>query len=395
MTRKPNTLFSLLFCLTLLLTLPALAEAEDEHAPAVLKEGQVTPIAELAQGLSKYGTWVSEPVLAALEEKSLSIDEIFELAPRFLEVDGRHYRLVIEKMGQWKGFQTGDEFAIFLSHEIYDGLGKGALAYLGGEELAFYAEDLQIYPALAVTLAEVSRTEVSPKYGVVSLTDTFAIGKVRDELAGTVAPTKMSCRSTPSCSGTNNFSCPDGAETWFVVNKVLIETKHEGGLFAKPEIEMYVAPFQNGSSTTLLFNGGTITDPAGDSRTLPDVNKKNQWYTVNGGVAIEPFAGSFSMVDLIEDDDTAGVYVAIPDDEFAGQVLAFESSFSCNQTTRDFDPSGTDFKLNGSIKCIETNCMPEPPGCGGTGSLCSTTSDCCSGLSCQSIQLAGLKLCLP
>jgi hypothetical protein len=260
--------------------------------------------------------------------------------------------------------------------------------------MTFFETDLNVYPALALTLVEVKPQEVSPKFGVANLDEAINIGKVRAEIVGSLAPTKVSCRTSPSCTGSNNFSCANSnATTWFVVNKVLIETKHEGGFFSKPEIEMYIAPFQHGSSTTLIFDGGSIIDPAGDSRSMPDINKKNKWYTINGGLAIEPFGGSFSLIDLIEDDDTKGVYIAIPDDEFAGQVFATESSFSCNQTTKDFDPSGTDFRVNASIRCIETNCNPMPPSCGTIATFCTASSDCCSPLQCRAV-FGGLQLCL-
>jgi hypothetical protein len=92
---------------------------------------------------------------------------------------------------------------------------------------------------------------------------------------------------------------------------------HEGWPRGEPEFELYLADWNTSMpgnqllirpTTPYQFSGRNITDAAGRSRYLLDVNDTGKWYTFNPPIAMfeyNPFLGNGLYA--VEDDSTAGV----------------------------------------------------------------------------------------
>ena len=98
---------------------------------------------------------------------------------------------------------------------------------------------------------------------------------------------------------------------------VYLVDDHEGWPRGNPEFEIYLADWDQSMpgnqlliqpTTPYQFSGRYVTDAAGRSRYLLDVNDEDRWYTFNPPIAMfayNPYLGSGLYA--VEDDDTAGV----------------------------------------------------------------------------------------
>jgi hypothetical protein len=93
-------------------------------------------------------------------------------------------------------------------------------------------------------------------------------------------------------------------------------TDHEGWPRGNPEADLFLADWNSSMpgnelvirpTTPYIFSGRYVTDAAGRSRYLPDVNDTGRWYTFPGIAVFQynPYLGSGLY--LVEDDDQAGV----------------------------------------------------------------------------------------
>src|SRR5262249_44574023 len=124
------------------------------------------------------------------------------------------------------------------------------------------------------------------------------------------APTACSSGGVPICSS-------GSASPFFVLTRLMIKTDHEGLFKGNPEAELFplrvnpASPIGGSSDvrTNWIFSGRYVTDLAGRSVYLPNVNNNDQWYAVSGdGLALFPARLSNAWVGtLVENDDDAGL----------------------------------------------------------------------------------------
>jgi hypothetical protein len=321
--------------------------ADENDPPALLDESQLGSLKNLGIHLSSDRNWMRPEIMKGLDLQDLMLDEIFTRAPSLVSFEQQLYQIQIEKLGPlWENFDPRvDPFVVFLTHEIFDDWGEDrALGFMDGGEMVVFESDLDELPALAITLVEPRQTDQAflTKSAPV-LTSSFELGEAELRLTPDRLPrellfdipgvdpatmkralqtagvtTKNTCTqevAPTSCSGGKPV-CPSGYAPYFVLDRVLIKQDHEGLFKGSPEIELFPLRIDVaasvGSNTTattnLLFSGRTVTDMAGRSRYLPDVNNTNTWYTVTNGVAIFPANNGleFSAL-LVEEDDDAGV----------------------------------------------------------------------------------------
>lgn len=93
-------------------------------------------------------------------------------------------------------------------------------------------------------------------------------------------------------------------------------TDHEGWPRGAPEIDAFVADWNSSMpgnelvirpTTPYIFSGRTVTDAAGRSRYLPDVNDKGRWYNFTGVAVFQYNWYIGTGLYLVEDDEKAGV----------------------------------------------------------------------------------------
>ena len=299
--------------------------------PGVLDDIDSSFIVDLAARLSTDRGWLTPETLRALDDGSLRLKELFPEAPDFFTKDGTVlYRLEIERVGAgWDAFDPStDRFAVFLTHEIYTGLGLDrALALEDGQQTVLFAQDMDTFHLFALSVHNRASDQPLPKSATVaSFEEPVRLGEARLKVnrfdpalvEGFAAfPTKAGCAAEvapASCSGMVPV-CAAGAAPHFILTSVKIRTDHEGLFKGKPEIELFPLNIDGassgsttGTSTPFIFSGRTILDSAGRSRFLPDVNSNNVWYSVSGGVAICPTTlGNEWAATLVEDDNTTGV----------------------------------------------------------------------------------------
>lgn len=96
------------------------------------------------------------------------------------------------------------------------------------------------------------------------------------------------------------------------ITQIYIETEREfGGIFAKPEIELYQAhglvpsfnTFQGDRQAIAIFNGGYRVGVKLGSK--PDINDTGKWYTLNPPVIV---GGEGTGLLLVEDDSITGTF---------------------------------------------------------------------------------------
>ena len=239
-----------------------------------------------------------------------------------------------KKVGdRWGGFVAGrDPFVVFLTHEVYDGLGdQQALGYQKGEEIILFASDFEKLPAIALTFFQLTQEE-RPAAGerVFDLRgkQTIALGKARAALASKpdgVTPAQLGrvaraakdiCEpevAPTACNGIN-LVCPATYQPYFVLSGLRVFNNHEGCCFhGDPEIEIYPlridsitgAGGQPNVTTQFVFSGRNIIDTAGRSRFLPDVDDGGALYSMNVALLSTNMASQFAGL-MVEDDGAAG-----------------------------------------------------------------------------------------
>lgn len=307
----------------------------EQDPPGVLAKDRLASLKKLATRLSSSRNWLTREVLQGLSRQEVYLDEVFSEAPSFIEVDGRLYRVALEKVGPaWQNFNPRTSpFLIFLNHEAYDGLGENyALSFQSGKERVIVREDVEQTAALGLTLRDVPPGDVvKDRRKVVGVDAPIRLGKVRPQLRSPKdaeiqaalgrlesATAKSTCQQeaapsaclsgVPTCSSSN-------ATSYFVLTSIMIKKDLEDDIFqGNPEVELFPlrvsANTPSGgwdARTQWIFSGRTVIDKAGRSRYLPDVNNENTWYNVSGGLALFPSNGSSEWVGtLIEDDDETG-----------------------------------------------------------------------------------------
>jgi hypothetical protein len=299
--------------------------------PGVLKEDRLPAVSELAARLSRDSGWLTPETLKALDERALGIDEIFDQAPRYVSIDGALYRVKLETVGgRWDGFTPGrDPFVVFLTHEVYDGLGDDrALGYQNGEEMILFTSDFEKQPAIALTFSQLTQDD-RPAAGerVVDLhakaAAPLALGKARSAVAfkpdgvvhaATPRPAvKSHCpvEAPPTACNGAQIQCPQDYQPYFIVSGLRVHDSHEGCCFAgDPEIEIYPLKIDsvsgvNGTTnatTQFVFSGRNIVDVAGRVRFLPDVDDGGGLYGMN--VALVPANTANQFVGLMVEDDS-------------------------------------------------------------------------------------------
>jgi hypothetical protein len=300
-----------------------------QDPPGLLNRHGQQSIRQLAKHLSSNRSWLTGEVLKGLDTMSLNLNEIFAEAPEFVEVEGRLYRVLLEKVGPgWKSFGSRSRYLVFLNHEIYDKLGDHrALGFEDGKERVITEEEIEKTAAVGLTLRDITPDE-QPKdlRGVVGLDSTFRLGAVRpkfrssevkDFLAGSGVEKSCAYISAPTACSNGVPVCATGTATpYFVLSSLLIKTDHEGAFKGDPEIELFplrINPYSPyGGSTNVrtrwIFSGRYVTDLAGRSVYLPDVDNNNQWYSVNSGLALFPSSMSSEWAStLVDNDDTTGL----------------------------------------------------------------------------------------
>lgn len=297
--------------------------------PAVLKEDRLPAISAIAARLSRDRNWLTSETLKALDERALGIDEVFDKAPRYVAVDGAVYRVKLERVGdRWEGFAPErDPFVVFLTHEVYDGLGDDrALGYQDGKEVILFASDFEKQPAIALTFFQLSqddRPAAGERLVDLSAKTVITLGSPRSAAAfkpdGLVhgpipSPTaKSHCAVEVAPTGCNGaqIQCPQDYQPYFVVSGLRVYENHEGCCFAgDPEIEIYPLKIDSVSgvsgttnaTTQFVFSGRNIVDVAGRVRYLPDVDDGGGFYGMN--VALVPANAATQFVGLMVEDDS-------------------------------------------------------------------------------------------
>jgi hypothetical protein len=303
-----------------------------QDPPGVLNSQSLDSIRQLALQLSSDRSWLTREVLDGLSTMSIHLDEVFAAAPRFIEVEGKLYRPLLEKVGDgWQSFDPkASPYLLFLNHETYDGLGDNyALGFEAGKERVLVETDLAKVAAVGLTLRSISPDE-KPKgmQGVAGIASPIQLGAVQPRLRGPVDQDLLNlvsgAQADKSCTYlTAPVACSDGipvcssgsASPFFVLTSLMIKTDHEGTFKGNPEAELFplrinpTSPVGGSSNvrTNWIFSGRTVVDLAGRSVYLPDVNNNYQWYPV-AGLALFPASASHQWVaTLVENDDDAGL----------------------------------------------------------------------------------------
>jgi hypothetical protein len=305
--------------------------APPTDAPGVLEEDRLAPVSRLAARLSREHAWLTPETLKELGKRALGLDEIFDQAPRYVSVDDATYRIKLEKVGdRWGGFVAGrDPFVVFLTHEVYDGLGDDqALGYQNGEEMILFASDFEKLPAIALTLFQLTqedRPAASERVLDLCSQQMIALGKARATLAskpdgvtparlGRVAKNQCAPEVAPTACNGIQLVCPATYQPYFVVSGLRVFENHEGCCFhGDPEIEIYPlridsvtgAGGQPNVTTQLVFSGRNIIDVAGRSRFLPDVDDGGGLYSMNVALLSTNMTSQFAGL-MVEDDGQAG-----------------------------------------------------------------------------------------
>lgn len=413
-----------------------------QDPPGVLNQHNLKSLRQLAKQLSSDRTWLTDDVLRGLDMMSVRLEEVFTGAPAFIEVEGQLYRVALEKVGPaWEGFNPrSSKFLVFLNHEVYDGLGENyALGFEGGKERVIAQEELERTAALGLTLLGITPDE-SPKdkTRVSAIEAPIRLGKARprpnlrspkertlESMLKGITEASTSCApvaAPTSCSNGVPVCASGTAAPYFVLSSLKIKTDHEGAFKGNPEIELF--PFRiNPSSpyggsddvrTKWIFSGRTVTDLAGRSVYLPNVQNTNQWYYINGGLALYPSRLSDEYVStLVENDDDAGqleidrnknnpikkpreAYIQLwpfdyldflidaarfiytlgflsDSDDLYVESLAVNNNLFCTEGLgqpfpHNFLLTGSEWDMQGHFACIDPACVPDPcagdPCCG-------------------------------
>jgi hypothetical protein len=431
------------------------------------EEERLTPLFDLASELSRDRSWLTSHVVSKLHERALWLNEVFAGAPALLNVDGTYYRLVLEKDGQWKGFAESSPYLVYLAPEISNRMGKDRVeGFSDGSPSILSAEDVAALPAIGISLVELPASEAKqilagskssgPLDGqsVVELGDPVSLGSVRSSVLDRPQPkplmfaNKAECprQVAPSaCFGGKPTCSTPGYSPYFVLDSLLVKEDHE--TFGSPEIDLYptrldITPASGSpqTNTGLIFDGRWVSDYAGQTVYLPDVNDKNQWYAIGGGLALFKSDGGFDFGATIVDDDkdagklildgaqlntTAvlaaaggirtiiktqktldklgwvsaiwGVYqslkgVLVNNDDLYVESLGVSNSLFCESAVNEAFPhtvelNTTEWALRGHFACINPSCTPAPPPppvCASTGEGCFAHDECCSAF-CQGI----------
>jgi hypothetical protein len=402
-----------------------------EDPPGLLNKHGIESFRQVARELSSDRRWLTSEVLESLGTMRLSLDEIFTEAPSFLEVDQSLYRIVLEKAGSgWDDFGPKSKYLVFLNHEAYDGLGEDhALAFENGRERTISAEDLKKTPAISLTLQGITPDEQPRhRHGVIGLESTIHLGQARPQVRSTrryaIGKLLAANETTQSCSYISApTSCSNGvpvcasatATPYFLVSGIRIRIDREGTFKGDPEAELF--PFRinpnspyGGSTdvrTNWIFSGRYVTDTAGRSVYLPNVNNTWQWYSIYDGVAVFPSNLSNEWVGtLVENDDTTGKLeidrnksnlIKLPVGAVIAQIfdgldflkgfnlvvslgflndsddlwqpsLAIDNNLFCSSGVGQPFPYtytlyGEEWDMQGHFACIDPACVPDP--CGG------------------------------
>ncbi|HYO57832.1 hypothetical protein [Archangium sp.] len=296
-----------------------------DDPPGLVSLNQLSSLRALAAQLSQERSWFTSEALDFLNERDLTLEDLFSKTSGLVDIGGKSYRIALEKVGPaWKNFRPGDTFVIYLTHEVFDGVRDAVLAYQNGDEVLLGSAELERAPALALTFVE--SKDALPDEARFQLDEPIRLGPSRpaDELVRRmrpeVAPTQLntSCGAEvapTACSATNVPVCPSGYSPYFVLRSLLIKTDHEGSFKGNPEIELFPLRLDSVSTsggndnaiTDWIFSGRSVTDLAGRSRYLPNVNQKHTWYNISNGLAIFPNdTGQEWSATLVEQDDNEG-----------------------------------------------------------------------------------------
>lgn len=414
-----------------------------EDPPGVLNNVKIDSIRQLALRLSSSRDWLRNDVLKTLDQMGVRVNEIFAGAPEFVEVDQNLYRLVLEKVGSgWEGFNPrSSPYLIFLDHETFDGYGESfALAFENGKERIITEEDLRKTAAIGLSLSDITPDE-RPEggAGVVNINQPIRLGKVVSRFRstnpidiGAIVNRKDSClpESAPiSCSGGVPVCSSLNATPYFVLSSLLIKKDHEDAFSGDPGIELYPlrlnldSPYGGASDvrTNWIFDGRTVTDLAGRSRYLPDVDNNYTWYNISGGLALFPSQVSNEWVaTLIEDDDTKGrlkihrdkynpaktreatvklypfdLFDFLKDavnliftldllsdsDDLYLESLEVSNATFCSEALGQYFPytltfDSSEWGLRGYFACVDPICVPPPPEDPCNGSYCCGRRGC-------------------
>src|SRR3954453_17496643 len=166
---KGELMKAALLAVCLVLSFAALAPAATARPPAPptdppggLNRERLNAVTDLAARLSRDRGWLTAATLKSLASRGLGLDEIFDGAPRYVAVDGAYYRIKLQQVGhRWAGFNHDpDTFVVFLTHEVYDGLGEArALGYQGGEEMILPPSYFEKFPAVSLPLFRLTQDE--------------------------------------------------------------------------------------------------------------------------------------------------------------------------------------------------------------------------------------------
>ncbi|HEX2254481.1 MAG TPA: hypothetical protein VHQ65_14525 [Thermoanaerobaculia bacterium] len=328
---------------------PTIERALDDKddPPGLLAESGLGNLKELAARLSIDRSWLRPEILRGLELQDLRLDEVFVHAPEAVRLGQDLYRIQLERVGSgWEGFDPDNApYIVFLSQEVFDGWGDDrALGFRDGLEMPIFESDLEEQAALAVTLVEIHPADPVAGGAVSSLDASLELGSAQLRLPRHRLPLELlpevpgvdlgalvgasqglesvtaasTCTQEVASSGCSSGRpvCPTGYLPYFVLDQLLIKTDHEGALKGNSEIELFplridvVSPPGSTATaqTTLWFYGQYVTDMAGRSRYLPDVNNTWSWYTVTNGLALFPLDRGFEFSALlVEQDDDRGV----------------------------------------------------------------------------------------
>ncbi len=121
-------------------------------------------------------------------------------------------------------------------------------------------------------------------------------------------------------------------QNYLLLTGIYLRIDHEGFPRGAPEIDLFRAdwsPTVPGTlviqpTTSLIFSGRNVTDAAGRTRYLPDVNDERRWYTISPPLAVAPYDGFLGFgLYLVEDDTTAGALKV-----FTNYSIGFSCTYS-------------------------------------------------------------------
>jgi hypothetical protein len=340
--------------------LTARQPAPPTDPPGRLHQDQLGAVTALAARLSRDRAWLTAATLKTLGSRALGLDEIFDGAPRNVAVEGVYYRIKLEKVGpRWSGFAADrDPFVVFLTQEVYDGLGKDrAIGYQNGEEVILVASDFDRLPAIALTLYQLTpdeRRAARERPTRLEAKAQIALGAARPAVAFRpdgptgIKPVRQRKEICPSevaptgCSG-STIQCPANYQPYFVVSGLRVYDNHEGCCFhGDPEIELYPLKIDSVSgpsgtlnaTTPFVFSGRNGVDIAGRVRYMPDVDDGGALYPMD--VALVPASlGSQFVALMVEDDDQPGKLILDNQSTNVGKVL--DVGFQIFQDVRKMD----------------------------------------------------------